>query len=95
MPKTMISARIPEKLGEELEALAAATNRSKAYILTQALEELVERNHKLNRAIEQAVKDADESGAYVSHDKMEAWMLSLGTDHELPPPEPDSFRKPE
>lgn len=93
MSKTMISARIPEKLGQELEALAASTRRSKAYIVAEALEEYVGRQARLNRAIEEAVKDADESGEYISHEKMSAWLLSWGTENELPPPEPD-IRKP-
>ena len=92
MSKTMISARIPEKLGEELEALAVATRRSKAFLVTEALEELVRRQNRLKLALAQAVKEADESGAYISHEKMEAWMLSLGTENELPVPEPDVFR---
>ena len=32
MTKTMISARIPEKLNDDLEALAGMTRRSKAYL---------------------------------------------------------------
>jgi hypothetical protein len=27
-----------------------------------------------------------ESGHYVRHEDMKAWLLSWGTDHELPPP---------
>jgi predicted transcriptional regulator len=93
MNKTMISARIPEKLNSELESLAQSTRRSKAFLLTEALEGFVEQQMRLRNAIAQAVKEADESGAYISHEKMEAWMLSLGTPQELPPPEPDVFRK--
>ena len=36
MTKTMISARIPEKLGVEIEALAQSTKRSKAYQIGRA-----------------------------------------------------------
>jgi predicted transcriptional regulator len=93
MTKTMISARIPEKLGEELNSISQATQRSKAFLITEALEDFVERRKKLNNAIAEAVREADESGAYISQDKMEAWLLSLGTADELPPPEPDVFRK--
>jgi predicted transcriptional regulator len=93
MTKTMISARIPEKLSQELELIAESTQRSKAFLVTEALEELVERHVRLRKAIAQAEREADESGAYISHDKMTAWMESLGTENELPPPEPDVFRK--
>ncbi len=93
MSKTMISARIPEKLGEELEALSEATRRSKAFLVTEALEEFVQRRALLARQIDEAVREADESGEWISHEKMKAWMLSLGTPNELPPPEPDIHKK--
>lgn len=93
MTKTMISARIPEKLAEDLEALAETTRRSKAFLVTEALENYVSRQAKLVREIDAAVKEADESGAYISDEKMRAWMLSWGKPGELPPPEPDIFRK--
>lgn len=94
MPKTMISARIPERLGDELEALAQTTRRSKAYLVTEALEDYVKRKAWLVREIDKAVKEADESGEWISHEKMEAWLLSWGKPDELPPPEPDIFTKP-
>ena len=86
MTKTMISARIPEKLGEELEALAATTRRSKAYLVTEALENYVERKARLYREIDEAVKEADENGEYVSDKDMRVWLASLGTENQLPPP---------
>lgn len=86
MSKTMISARIPEKLGEELEALAATTRRSKAYLVTEALEDYIDRKARLYREIDEAVKEADERGEYVSDKDMQAWLASWGTGNELPPP---------
>lgn len=38
MNKTKISVRIPEILGKDIEAIAANAGRSKASILTEALE---------------------------------------------------------
>ena len=38
-----------------------------------------------------AIRDARESvrrDGVISHGDMMAWLASLGTDHELPPPEP-------
>lgn len=96
MSKTMISARIPEKLWEELEALAEATQRSKAYIITEAIEEYVSQKSRLYRTIDEAVREADGDGSYVSEDDMKAWLLSWGSEKELPAPrirkrnEPDS-----
>ena len=93
MTKTMISARIPEKLGDDLQALAEATRRSKAFLVTEALEDYVRRQAWLVKRIDEAVKAADESGEYISNEKMMAWLRSWGTPNELPPPEPDIFKK--
>lgn len=86
MTKTMISARIPEKLGEELEALAATTRRSKAYLVTEALEDYIERNAWLIREIDLAVKEADESDQYVSEEDMSAWLRTRGNPGKHPLP---------
>lgn len=86
MTKTMISARIPEKLNNDLEALAETTRRSKAFLLTEALADYVDRKARLYREIDEAVKEADENGEYVSEKDMEAWLLSWGTGSELPLP---------
>lgn len=86
MTKTMISARIPEQLGNDLEALAVATRRSKAFLVTEALEDYVKRRAWLAKRIDEAVRDADESGEYVLEEDMSAWLHSWGKPGELPPP---------
>jgi predicted transcriptional regulator len=86
MNKTMISARIPAKLGNEIEALAESTRRSKAFLITEALEDYVKRQAWLVKRIDDAVRDADESGEYVSEEDMSAWLKSWGKPDELPPP---------
>ena len=93
MNKTMISAQIPEKLGSEIEALAKSTKRSKAFLITEALEDYVHRKAWLVQQIDDAVREADESGVYISGEAMKQWLLSWGTDRELQPPEPDIFKK--
>ena len=86
MSKTMISARIPEQLGHDLEALAEATRRSKAFLVTEAIDDYVRRQTWLVKSIDEAVKEADESGEYVSEEDMSAWLRSWGKPNELPPP---------
>lgn len=93
MSKTMVSARIPEQLSHDLEALAEATRRSKAFLVTEAIDDYVKRQTWLVKRIDEAVREADECGEWISHEKMEAWMLSLGSPNELPPPEPDIHKK--
>lgn len=93
MTKTMISARIPEKLGNEIEALAEASRRSKAFLITEALEDYVRRKAWQVKQIDDAVREADESGEFISHEAMAAWMRSWGTADRLPRPTPDVFKK--
>jgi RHH-type transcriptional regulator, rel operon repressor / antitoxin RelB len=78
MTKTMISARIPEKLDRDLAGLAEMTSRSKAFLLTEALEEYVERKGWIIREIDSAVADAAKDGSYVSEDDMAAWFKTWG-----------------
>ena len=86
MTKTMISARIPEKLAEDLEALAETTRRSKAFLLTEALEDYVSRQAWLVKRIDEAVKEADASDEYVAEEDMTAWIETLGKPGHPPLP---------
>lgn len=86
MSKTMVSARIPEALSEKLEALAVLTRRSKAYLLTEALEEYVDEKVRLYQVIEELVKEADEDGSYVSEDDMNSWLDTWGGENRAPLP---------
>jgi RHH-type transcriptional regulator, rel operon repressor / antitoxin RelB len=94
MTKTMISARIPEKLDRELEALAAAAKRSKSYLLEEALQRFVDREAWMLAKADAAFKEAEESGEWISQEAMEKWLMSWGTDNVLRPPEPDIFERP-
>ena len=80
-----------EKLNEDLEKLAAMTRRSKAFLITEALESYVDYETRLALKIESSMREADETGEFISNEAMMKWMKSLGTPNELPPPEPDIF----
>ena len=91
MNMAMISARSPEKLSKDLEALAAETKRSKGYLITEALQVYVEREAWLLKKIDKAIAAADATDERISQEAMEKWIMSWGTENELPPPEPDTF----
>jgi predicted transcriptional regulator len=86
MTKTMVSARIPEKLNQGLEELAELTRRSKGYLLTEALEAYVDEKVRLYRHIDEAVKEADEDGSYVTEEDMHAWLDTWGSGVKAPLP---------
>jgi predicted transcriptional regulator len=88
MASTVLSVRVPEELKEQLDYLSRSTKRSKAYLATEALTDYVRKNAWRAKELHEAVKEA-EKGVFISHEAMLAWVDSLGTDKELPPPEPD------
>jgi predicted transcriptional regulator len=94
MNKSMISARIPAKLDAELEVIAQAKQRSKAFLITEALESYVDRQRWMQERVNAAIKDSDETGELISNEVVMTWLDSLGTDAPLPPPMPDVFRTP-
>lgn len=88
------SVRLPSETKRELEEYARATKRSTAFIVKEAVEAHLEERRAYLAAIHEAIKEADESGEFVSGEKVIEWLESWGTENELPPPEPDIFLKP-
>lgn len=88
------SVRLPSETKRELEEYARATKRSAAFIVKEAVEGVLAERRAYLAAIDEAIKEADESGEFVSGEKVIEWLESWGTENELPPPEPDIFLKP-
>jgi len=93
MTKTMISARVDEKLNEGLKKLAISSRRSKAFVIVEALEKHLAQEAWINEQAKEAFRKADEAGEWISNETMMKWLRSLGTANELPPPKPDIFKK--
>ncbi|MBC7283251.1 hypothetical protein [Hoeflea sp.] len=85
VPFTM---RLDKDLKTSLEAEAKLEDRSASYLATRAIRMMLEAKVAKRRLIGEAVAEADK-GAFVSEEKMNAWFQSIGSDHELPEPEPD------
>ena len=90
----MISPRFTMRLDPELkdwlESEAKRKDRSAAYVAKQAIQALKNKTEAKTQMIREAVAQADK-GVFISEDKMTAWFESLGTDHELPEPQDDTF----
>jgi predicted transcriptional regulator len=67
MKTITIHARIGEQLDRDLRRLAAATGRSKSWLVSAALKSYVEAEKAFVEAVEQGIKAADE-GRLVDHD---------------------------
>lgn len=87
------SVRLSPETKKELEDYARSTQRSSAFIVKEAIEAHLADRRAYLAAIEEAVKEADETGEYISWEATREWMQSWGTSKELPPPEPDIFTK--
>lgn len=69
MPQTStMTVRIPAEVNDRLEALARATDRSKAYLASRAIQDYLDTQEWQVAAIQAAVSEADAPGAeFVEH----------------------------
>jgi predicted transcriptional regulator len=82
MPSTdtrVMTAHVPIPLAEQVDELAAKLERSRGWVVKQALAAYVEREAERYRLTLEAMADVD-AEAGVSHDDVKAWAASLGTD---------------
>jgi RHH-type transcriptional regulator, rel operon repressor / antitoxin RelB len=79
------SIRLKPETRKRLAKLAKASGRSSNFLISDAVESYVTDQERLLAEIRQADRQV-KSGHYVEHDRMKAWLLSWGTDRELPPP---------
>ena len=67
----MMSMRLPDELSDQLDALAAATGRSKSFLAGQAIRDFIERESWQIAEITQAIQEAD-AGDFASDDELNA-----------------------
>ena len=82
---TTFSIRLKPGVRKRLAKLAKASGRSCNFLVVDAVESYVADQERLRAEIRQADRQL-RSGHYIKHDDMKAWLLSWGTEHELPPP---------
>jgi RHH-type transcriptional regulator, rel operon repressor / antitoxin RelB len=80
-----LSVRLKPQIKKRLAKLAEISGRSSNFLISDAVESYVADQERLLREVRQADRDI-KSGHYIKHEDMKAWLLSWGTDHELPPP---------
>lgn len=82
---TTLSVRLAPDLKRRLARLAKASGHSSNFLMAEALANYILDQERMRDEIRHAEVEA-EAGHYVSQAAMRAWLLSWGTDHELPPP---------
>jgi predicted transcriptional regulator len=90
MSSTRFSLRLDPELKQWIEKEAERRDRSAGYIVTEAIKLRKEAEEREIKILEQRIAEADR-GVFISEEAMTRWFLSLGTDNELPEPEPDIF----
>ena len=80
-----LSIRLKSETKRRLARLAVASGRSSNFLISDAVESYVADQERMLAEMRQADRQV-KSGHYVRHQDMKAWLLSWGTDRELPPP---------
>jgi predicted transcriptional regulator len=84
-PTKTITAHVPIPLADKVDALAARLERSRGWIMKQALTAWIDQEEERDRLTREALADVD-AGNVVSHADMVAWAESLSTASPLPVP---------
>ena len=82
---TPVSLRLHPELNDRVAAIATALDRSKSWVIEQAVKDYVELEDWRRAVIEEGLKAADE-GRVVAHEDVVAWVRSWDQPDELPPP---------
>ena len=80
-----LSIRLKPETKKRLARLAKASGRSSNFLIADAVESYVADQEKLLAEIRQGDRQV-RSGHYITNEDMKAWLLSWGTEHELPVP---------
>lgn len=75
----VMTAHVPVPLAEQVDQLAAKLDRSRGWVLKQALAAYVDREAERYRMTIEAMGDVD-SRSGVTHQGVKAWAASLSTD---------------
>ena len=79
------SIRLKPETKQKLAKLAKASGRSANFLISDAVESYVADQERLHAEILLADKGVA-NGHFVRDEDMKAWLLSWGTERELPPP---------
>lgn len=81
----VLTAHVPLGLAEKVDAMAARLERSRGWVMKQALTAWVDLEEERHRMTLEALDDVDR-GRLLDHQAILAWADSLDTDKPLPPP---------
>ncbi len=81
----VLTAHVPLLLTEKLDQLSARLERSRGWIIKQALTNWIDQEEERSRLTWEAMADVDASHV-IDHQSVQAWADSLSTESPLPVP---------
>jgi len=81
----VLTAHVPLPLAEKVDQMAARLERSRGWIMKQALSDWIDQEEERSRLTREALADVD-AGCVIDHQAVQAWAYSLNTDTPLPVP---------
>lgn len=81
----VVTAHVPLQLAEKIDQIAIRLERSKGWIVKQALAAWIDQEEERSRLTREALADVD-AGRVIDHQAVQAWADSLSTNTALPVP---------
>ncbi|WEX74637.1 ribbon-helix-helix domain-containing protein [Sinorhizobium numidicum] len=85
METKVVTAHVPLPLAEKVDQIAARLERSRGWIVKQALAAWIDQEEERRRMTLEALADVD-SGRVIDHQSVQAWADSLDSDKPRPLP---------
>lgn len=82
----VLTAHVPRPLADRVDQMAARLDRSRGWVMKQALSAWLAQEEERDRLTREAMADVD-AGRVINDEAVQAWANSLGTDQPLPVPE--------
>ena len=82
----VITAHVPVPLADKVDQLANRLERSRGWVIKQALSAWIEQEEERRQLTLHALADVD-AGNVIDHQAVQAWADSLDTDSPLPVPD--------
>lgn len=87
MATRAVTAHLPVELVEKLDQLADRLDRSRGWIVKEAVDDWIEREAERDRLTREALESAD-AGRLIDHRRVEEWLDSLDSPEPRSPPRP-------
>jgi len=81
----VLTAHVPLTLAKKIDKLAERLERSRGWIVKQALSAWIDQEEERHRLTLEGLADVD-AGRVIDHQAVQAWADSLSTNPKAPPP---------